>query len=308
MLKNNRVLMEGALMLAFFTGLLLLTVYVPVLGLAVFFILPLPLMLFSSKHPLMNSLIVLLGSLVLGLLVGGPIALTLAFAIGTTAIVMGWCIKEKWDKLRIFMAATFTLLINIVLGYVLSIVFLNLNLIEDSLEESKSTYYSLFEQVGQEPDQKLIESLESSINLIQTLTPTMFLGMAASSALLFIWINFPILKKLGIEVPVFKPFREWMLPKSILWYYLIVLVVSMIAQPEQGTYLYTAVMNVLYVLQTLMAVQGLSFLYFLGHLKGWSKGILVLITIISIPLLYLVRILGIIDLGFNLRQRLQRKS
>ncbi|WP_175989839.1 YybS family protein [Bacillus sp. Marseille-Q1617] len=307
-MKNNRVLTEGVLMLVSFTGLLLLTVYIPILGIAAFFVLPLPLMIFSSKHALMRSLFVFAGTLVLGFLVGGPIALMLAFAVGTTAIVMGWCIKEKRDKLRILMAATFTLLINIVLGFILTIAIFNINIVEDSLEESKTTYYSLFEQIGQEPDQKLVESLESSINLLQTLTPTMFLGMAASTALIFIWVNFPLLKRLGVTVPVFKPFREWMLPKSILWYYLIILVVSMIAQPEQGSYLYTAVLNVLYVLQTLMAVQGLSFLYFLGHFKGWSKGILVLITIISIPLLYLVRILGIIDLGFNLRERLQRKS
>ncbi len=199
-------------------------------------------------------------------------------------------------------------MINIVIGFVLSIAFFNINIVEDSLKESKTTYYSLLEQVGHEQDQRIIESLNSSIQLIQTLMPALFLGMAAIGALLIIVINFPILKRLGIPVPVFKPFREWMLPKSILWYYLLVLVVSMIAQPEEGTYLYTAILNVLYVLQTLMAVQGLSFLYFFAHYKGWSKGILVGITIISFPLLYIVRILGIIDLGFNLRERLQRKS
>ncbi|MGR3766336.1 YybS family protein [Rossellomorea sp. NS-SX7] len=307
-MKNTRVITQGALMLAIFTVLLLMVLYVPFLGTLAFFVLPLPLIFFSARHSFVNSLYVLLGAMVLSFFVGGPVALPLGLAFGSLAMVMGWGIRNQWDKLRIFMSSTFILLINIVIGFVLSIAFLNINIVEDGLKESKTTYYSLLEQVGQEPDQKFIESLNSSIQLIQTLMPAFFLGMAAIFALLFIWVNFPILKRLGVNVPVFKPFREWMLPKSILWYYLIVLLVSMIAQPEQGTYLYTAVLNVLYVLQTLMAVQGLSFLYFLGHFKGWSKGSLVLITIISLPLLYLVRILGIIDLGFNLRQRLQRKS
>ncbi|NQD66171.1 YybS family protein [Bacillus haikouensis] len=308
MLKNTRVITEGALMLAIFIVMLLMVLYVPFLGSLAFLVLPLPLMLFSSRNSLLNSIYVFLGSLALSFFIGGPFALPVAFAIGSTAIVLGFGIKMKWDKLKIFLSSAFALLLNIVFGYVVSIAIFNMNLVEDSLEQSKATYYSLFEQVGQEPDQRLIDSLESSIQLIQTLMPTLFLGLAAGMAIVFIWVNFPILKRLGVNVPVFKPFREWMLPKSILWYYLIILVISMIAQPEQGTYLYTAIINVLYVLQTLMAIQGLSFLYFLGHNKGWSKGILVLITIISIPLLYLVRILGIIDLGFNLRERLQRKS
>ncbi len=307
-MKNPRVLTEGALMLAIFTVLMLLSLYVPLLGSLAFFVLPLPFILFSSKYSLPNSLYVVIGSLGLSFLFGGLIALPVAFMVATTGVVIGWCVKAKVDKMRLFMASSLTLLINIVIGYVFSILFFGVNIIEDSLAESKATYYSLFEKIGQEPDKKLVDSLESSIELIHTLVPTMFVGIAVTLALVFILINFPIMKRLGREVPVFRPFREWMLPKSILWYYLITLVLSMILQPEKGTYIYTALLNVLYVLQTLMAVQGLSFLYFFAHLKGWSKGILVLITIISIPLLYLVRILGIIDLGFDLRQRLQRKS
>jgi uncharacterized protein YybS (DUF2232 family) len=295
-------------MLAIFTVLLLMVLYVPFLGTLALFVLPLPLIYFSANHSFTNSLYVLLGAVLLSFIVGGPVALPLGLAFGSLAIVTGWGIRNNWDKLRIFLSSTFIILINIVIGFVLSIVFFNINIVEDSLKESKTTYYSLLEQVGQEPDQRIVESLNSSVQLIQTLMPALFLGMAAIFALLVIVINFPILKRLGVQVPVFKPFREWMLPKSILWYYLLILVVSMIAQPEEGTYLYTALLNVLYVLQTLMAVQGLSFLYFFAHYKGWSKGVLAVITIISFPLLYIVRILGIIDLGFNLRERLQRKS
>ncbi|WP_406685979.1 YybS family protein [Rossellomorea vietnamensis] len=307
-MRNPRVLTEGALMLAIFTVLMLLSLYVPLIGTLAFFVLPLPLILFSSKYSLWNSILVLIGSLGLSFLFGGLLALPVAFMVATTGVVMGWCVRARIDKMRLFMAASLTLVINIVIGYVVSILFLGVNIIEDSLKESKAAYYSLFKTLGQEPDKKLVDSLESSIDLVQTLMPTLFVGISVVLALIFILVNFPIMKRLGRDVPVFKPFREWKLPKSILWYYLITLVLSMILQPEKGTYAYTALINILYVLQTLMAVQGLSFIYFFAHLKGWSKGILVLITIISIPLLYLVRILGIIDLGFDLRQRLQRKS
>ncbi len=295
-------------MLAIYTVLLLLSLYVPLIGSVAFFLLPLPVMMYSAKHPLPQALFLFVGVILISGLLGGILTLPLAFAIGTTGIVIGWGIKAKFDKMRLLMASSLTLLLNIVVWYAISIAFFNMNIVEDSLEQSKTMYHSLFEKLGQQPDKEIIDSLESSVSLIQTLMPTLFLGMAVFLALFFMIINFPIMKRLGVDVPAFQPFREWKLPKSILWYYLVTLVLTIVLQPEKGTYIYTALINVLYVLQSLMAVQGLSFLYFYSYTKGWSKGILILITIISIPLLYLVRILGIIDLGFDLRQRLQRKS
>ncbi|BCB06091.1 YybS family protein [Bacillus sp. KH172YL63] len=307
-MKNPRVLTEGALMLAIFTVLMLLSLYVPLIGSLAFFVLPLPLMLFSSKYSLVNSFYVLLGSLALSFLFGGLVALPVTFMVATTGVVIGWCVKAKVDKMKLFLAASVTLVLNIVIGFVFSILFFGVNIVEDSVTESKAAYISIFEKIGLVPEKELVESMDQAIEMFRTLLPTMFVGIGVGLALVFILVNFPIMKRLGREVPVFKPFREWKLPKSILWYYLITLVLSMVLQPEKGSYIYTALFNVLSVLQTLMLVQGFSFLYFFAHMKGWSKGILVLITVISIPLLYLVRILGIIDLGFDLRQRLQRKS
>ena len=295
-------------MLTIYAALLVLSLYVPIIGLAAFCLLPLPIMIYSSKYSFSNALFLLVGVILISGLAGGLVSLPLAFSIGTTSIVIGWGIKEKFDKIRVFMMATLSLVVNIVVWYAVSIRFFHLNVVEESLTESKDMYSSLFNQMGQNPDQALMNDLESTMDLFQTLMPTLFLGMAAFLALVFLGINFPIMKRLGIDVPVFKSFREWQFPKSILWYYLITLVLSILFQPEKGSYLYLAIINVLYVLQFLMAVQGLSFLYYFSFSKGWPKWILVFITIISIPLLYIVRILGIIDLGFDLRQRLKRKS
>ena len=62
-MRNPRVLTEGALMLAIFTVLMLLSLYVPLIGTLAFFVLPLPLILFSSKYSIWNSILVLIGSL-----------------------------------------------------------------------------------------------------------------------------------------------------------------------------------------------------------------------------------------------------
>jgi uncharacterized protein YybS (DUF2232 family) len=309
-LKNTRLLTEGALLLAVFVVLLLISIYVPILWIISFLFLVLPFILFSAKHPFKYSLLMLIGACILSALLGTFLAVPLALASGTTGIVMGWFIKEKKDKVTLFIASSLTMLVNIVAQYALSIVLFDIDMIQDTIKLMKESFNQsadMLANFGQSVDGEVMEQFNNSIDLIGTLTPTLFLMSAFLLVLLFILVNFPILKRLGIDTPKFKPFREWKLPKSILWYYLLVLVLSITIQPETGSYYYTALINLLYVLQTLMAVQGLAFIFFYSHLKGWSKGLLTLVIIVSIPLLYIVRILGIIDLGFDLRQRLQRK-
>lgn len=106
------------------------------------------------------------------------------------------------------------------------------------------------------------------------------------------------------------PFREWKLPQSIVWYYLIVIVLGMM-NLEKGSLPYLAVINLSALLQLLLIIQGLSFVYYFFHKKGFSIGFPITITVftIFIPyLLQLVRILGIIDLGFALRGRIKGSS
>jgi uncharacterized protein YybS (DUF2232 family) len=69
-------------------------------------------------------------------------------------------------------------------------------------------------------------------------------------------------------------------------------------------------LNVVVLLEWVMAIQGFAFIFFYFHQKKKRRIVPILITIFSIlipPVLYIVRLLGIIDLGFDLRSRIIRK-
>nr|WP_239587560.1 YybS family protein [Bacillus pakistanensis] len=298
-------------MLAIFAVLTLITIYIPVIGVLSSLVLIFPVLYFASKHRLRISLILLVGCILISFIMGSILAIPLAIIYGTTGVVMGWYIKEQKSKISLLIASGFTLLINLVIQYVISILFFNFDLINDMikiLEKSFDQSIEMMKSFGQTPDPRMVDQMNFYLDMIGILTPSFFLMMAFINAFIIIWVNFPILRRLGVETPKFKPFREWQLPKSFLWYYLIILILSIVLQPEKGDYSFWALQNISYVLQVLMVIQGLSFIYYFAYIKKWTKGLLVLITILSLPLLSIVRILGIIDLGFNLRQRLQRKS
>ncbi|MEH7558544.1 DUF2232 domain-containing protein, partial [Priestia megaterium] len=80
---------------------------------------------------------------------------------------------------------------------------------------------------------------------------------------------------------------------------------------EQGTFMYVAIINIVMGLQMLVVLQGISFIFYFSHQKGYAKAIPIVVTILAliIPIiLQIVRILGIIDLGFNLRKQLDTKK
>ncbi|WP_456272886.1 YybS family protein [Bacillus sp. AK031] len=309
--KNPRTLTEGALLLAIFTVLLLLSAYVPIVSF-IFVFLPLPFIMHSEKHGWKPSLTMLAGAIFISLLAGSfvvTLPLTLFFA--PVGIVIGLMIRHGKPKVTLYLTSSLVLLINIVVVYVVSILFLNINIVSDSLSLYRDTITEAIrraEEWGQPLPDKSIENFNTLLDLIEVLVPTLFVSAAFVISLLLLAVNFPVLKKFGIKPPKFPPFRNWKLPQSIVWYYLITLILMITVKPEMGTYFHSALFNLLYILQTLLIIQGFSFVHFFGHIKKWPKGVVILITVLMLPLISIVRILGIIDLGFDLRQRLQRKS
>ena len=311
-MKETKKLTEGAILLAIYIVMLLLFLYVPLIGTIISFILPVSFIYFSSKNHLKDSLLLLVAATILTFIVGGIFSIPITIAYGSTGIVIGWFIKEKKDRVIQYLSATVVFLVNLVLIYAISVVFLKVNIFDELIEilnESVEQSENILKMMGQSVDQNITESLNELVSIIQTLLPTFLVMAAALVVLLMIMICIPIIRKLGIDVEKAPPFRELSMPKSLLWYYLIVMLITLFVDLEKGTYIYTTIFNLFYILQTLMLIQGISFLFYYSHMKKISIAIPIIGTIFSflIPILSsFIRILGIIDLGFNLRQRISK--
>ena len=100
------------------------------------------------------------------------------------------------------------------------------------------------------------------IQLMNSMAPTLLVGAAFIPVFVIMSINLPIIKRLGVKVPKFQPFRLLKFPKSILWYYLIVIILSLVVNVESGTYWYMVFVNAASILQLLLVIQGLSFTFY----------------------------------------------
>ena len=196
--------------------------------------------------------------------------------------------------------------------YAVSVVFFKVDFIEETIElfrKSIDQSVSILTALGQDPNEAMLQQFNAGINLLETITPSLFVMISFTAVFVIQLVSIPIVKRFGVEVKGWKPFKELTLPKSLIYYFLAAFLISLIINPEKGGYLYLTITNIIFILQILLLVQGLSFIWYYSHYKGWSKAIPVIITITMfiIPIfLYIVWILGIIDLGFDLKKRLSK--
>ncbi|MGD7045605.1 YybS family protein [Jeotgalibacillus proteolyticus] len=305
--SHARRIKEGAVLTAIFAVLLSVTVYVPPLGSIIQLVLVFPYIIYSSKYSFKSSLLMIAAGIGASAIVGTAAAIPFAFAFSTAGVLMGWMIKENKSKLLIFISSTLIFIFHVLLFYVGSILLLGINLIDDlfnALNEFFQEFISQSEAAGVDVAD-LSEQWTGYIGTLELLMPTWIVATVAVWTWLILLINFPLAKRFSVKVPRFNPFHELSFPKSVIWYYLIVLILALVSAPDEGTTFAFALLNLQAGLELIMLVQGLSFIHFWGHLKGWGKGRLILFTIIGMMLNPFTRILGIIDLGFDLRERLR---
>ncbi len=145
------------------------------------------------------------------------------------------------------------------------------------------------------------DQLNTLFDTMQIVLPTIVTISVFVMTFIIISVNLPLLRRLGLEVPKFAPFKDFKLPRAILWYYLAVLIITLFIKPDVGTFIYMIVLNLSTILTVLLMLQGISFIHFFMYQQGWPKWTAVVGTILAIPLNSFATLLGIIDLGFNIR-------
>lgn len=301
--EQTKRLTMGAMMIAIFTILLAISFYVPILNIVTSFFIALPIIWYSIKFDRNAAILVTVVSMGMSFFVGGLLALPLAFIHAPLGLVIGDSIRRKKSKLYLFIAAGMMFLFTTVVQYLVAVLLLGINPIEEFLVMVRESYEqsgNMLERYGALPEgyDKLVAE---TLSMFEIVLPSIIIIAVFVSALIIIILNLPVLKRLGVDVPKFPPFREMRLPKAVLWYYLVVLIVSLFVELEKGTFAFMVFANATIVLRGLLFLQGISLIHFYIYEQKWPKWAVIVATILAFPLQSFVLLLGVIDLGFNIR-------
>jgi len=307
-MNKQMYLVEGALLIALYNVILFLSLILPFVGMVLVFVLPVPFIIYTYKYGLQKAVLFLFAALFVSFLINTLPGVIFTSIFGVAGIVMGFFAQKQKSGIETLIAGTLAFVFPLLLLYIASITLFGMNLetlIEESTTETLNMVEGILKMSGAETE-LLIEQMEQAIEVFSFLLPSTLLLTAFTLALFSQLVGYPILRRLKIGLNKVPSFREVLLPKSFLWFYLIILLLSMI-QIEPGTFFYMAIINIFYILQLLMVLQGLSLIYFFCHKKGIPLIVPIILTVLSPFLLYIIRILGIIDLGFDLRNRIKTK-
>lgn len=301
--EQTKRLTMGAMMIALFTILLAVSFYVPILNIVTSFFIALPIIWYSVKFDRNSAILVTVVCMGMSFFVGGLLALPLAFIHAPLGLVIGDSIRRKKSKLYLFIAAGMMFLFTTVVQYLVAVLLIGINPIEEFMVMVRESYEqsgTMLERYGALPDgyDKLVAE---TLSMFEIVLPSIIIIAVFVSALIIIIVNLPVLRRLGVDVPKFPPFREMRLPKAVLWYYLVVLIVSLFVELEKGTFAFMVFANATIVLRGLLFLQGISLIHFYINEQKWPKFVVIVATILAFPLQSFVLLLGVIDLGFNIR-------
>ena len=138
--------------------------------------------------------------------------------------------------------------------------------------------------------------------------PSFIIIISFSLAFFIVVLNLFVVKRFGHNPPKFPLFRSMKLPVILLWCYLVVMLLPLFAPPEQGSTMELTVVNASVILRFLFFIQGISFIhYYLNEVK-LPKWLIVISTVIAILLSQVTVLLGVLDVGMNIRAWIGRNK
>lgn len=308
--NQTKALVQGSMMVAMFTILMIASAYVPIISLVALLFTPLPIAWYSANYKRSSSILVAVVGCILTVLTSGLFMLPFAFIMALLGVIIGNAIQLKKSKLYLFMSSGIAVLLSSALVYLAYVQLAGINVIEMSLDTARDSYEqsnelakSMTGQIAIQPEQ-----MEAMLNTIELTIPSTVTIFAFLIAFIIITVNLPILKRLGLAVPKFPAYENMRLPRSILWYYMIILCINLFIRPEAGSMLDIIVLNVSYILWLLLILQGISFIHYFIATKGMPSVVKWIATILAIPLSSFIILLGIIDLGFDVRSLVKGKT
>ncbi|MFJ8064285.1 YybS family protein [Psychrobacillus sp. NPDC096426] len=304
---QSNYLTYGSMMIALFVITLAIVVYVPFVSILISFIVPLPIAWYSVKFERKHALLVTLIAVILSGLIGGIAGLIFGVTLAPLGFIIGNSIRTNQSKFYVLMASGIYLLIITAMQYIVSILVLNINILTQFLEALEISYKqvgNIMELAGQLPA-NYDEMVDQLLLLFKMIIPSLYIGTVYIYAFLYVIINFSILNKLKLDVPKFSKFMDFRLPKAVLWYYLIVSIFTLFVTFEIGTFGYLLFVNAALILKVLLFLQGVSLIHYYFYVQGWPKWSMILASILAVPLYTFTIILGVLDLGFNLRAYLK---
>ncbi|AOC58858.1 MULTISPECIES: YybS family protein [Bacillus] len=312
-MKQTKALVEGAIMISIFSVMMLFYLYVPLLSIIFFLAAPIPIILYTIRHGLKKGIAAGAIGIVISFLIGSLAGLMSAPILIAAGLGMGVFYSRRQPGNAIITGALIYLF-SFLISFIVSVQLFQVDIMgiaKESIEQMIPMLESVLKQSGaseQNIAKQLKQFREMQDAALSSLPVALLIGV---TLLAFVnhWFVQPLIKRFVKDMPVLKKFKDMRLPKSMVWYYLLTLLLMLI-QTEKGSFLWLVQTSAFQILFILVLIQGFSFIFYYCHEKSISKAVPIFAIVLGVlypPVGVIVRIIGIADIGFDLREKVKNK-
>ncbi|MFC5529571.1 DUF2232 domain-containing protein [Cohnella yongneupensis] len=229
----------------------------------------------------------------------GPVVVTLGLFFLIPSIVMGHLYKKGTAARKVVLTGFVVILAELLVELAIFSAQFNFSdeitsLLTDSLKQ--------FETNGMFSAGWAAKTAASFTDAIVTALPMLLLLSAFLFTIITHGLSRRALRTVGVQAPALPQAKTWMMPRSLVLYYLIATIASFLLTEDSGDYWEIAITNLVPILQFLFLIQAIGFVFFLADHKRWPKfaPFLLCVPLLLFPQpLFLV---GLLDVAFSLRR------
>lgn len=278
---------------------------------------PAPFMLLFRRQGLKEALTgALLGSVIVYVISGPVPAFMYVFTFGLIGIAFGVISKKAKNGIDFILAA---LTASITVKVILMIVFTRITgvnpfaMTPETAVGVVNSISSALSGSGLSPSQTAIQGYASAmVETVSLLMPSMLILFSAVDTFATYAVVSFVLKKLGSEKLVkLPPFGIWRFPKNIFWALLAALILDFASKsfPDNRVFVVISA-NLMEVLRGIFMVEGISLCWYYMTRRGIHRALKTVIAVFCLffpPVSYILSMVGIFDIWYDLRNRIRRK-
>lgn len=313
MQKTNKTapVVEGGILAAVAIVFALISVYIPMLGVIVNMIWPVPFLLLGVRHGIKASLLCLAAAgAIIAMLINPLQALSVVVGFGFIGVALGYAIHKNFRPLRAIFIGTLASFLSKIAVLILAFYMMGFDPLAMQFEAMTTAIdqaVEMYRSFGLTEDTiaQMRQTMEATVAMLKYVMPAGFF----LAAVLDTFINYTVAKKIlvrmGTYMPDFPPFKNWDVPIIVLWIYTFSMMgVTYFYQTPQDP-MYTISVNVQIITMLALVFQGLFFVTYFIDKKGYPKFLRTIIIFLALANSIFVQMLvfiGAFDMVFDLRK------
>ncbi|ACT04865.1 hypothetical protein Pjdr2_6262 [Paenibacillus sp. JDR-2] len=286
--------------------LLILSLAVPVFNMLTIMLLMVPYVILYTTLSTRSFLLHLVPVWIIAAVILGPSVLIIALFFLIPAMVMGQMYRKKASAPYILRRTTLTILFCLLAELLIFEGVLNQSFIEQIGEFVRSLVTDL-DSEHVLPKEWNSDYTESIIKIMIHSIPQAIILISFVYAVVTQYFARKALASSIEDIPTMPKAKDWMLPRIMVFYYLVVYILQMFADSTSSSFYSVALMNVVPLMKYAFTIQAIGFFFYIAHQRRWNKAVPV---IIAIPLLIFppLSLIGVLDAAFPIRKSFSKSS